>query len=43
MSMKKINLRESQFDGAFKRIENTTKSFELIEKDNSSRDDVMED
>jgi hypothetical protein len=42
MSMKKINLRESQFESAF-RIENTTKSFELIEKDNSSRDDVMED
>ena len=41
--MKKINLRESQFDGAFKRIENTTRSFELIEKDNSSRDGVIED
>ena len=43
MSMKKINLRESQFENTFKKNENATRSFELKEKDNSSRDDVMED
>jgi len=41
--MKKIRLRESQFENAFKRIENTTRSFELIEKENSNRDGVIED
>ena len=41
--MKKIRLRESQFESTFKKIENTTRSYEPIQKGISTKDGVIED